>query len=228
MALKLYLEEGYDTTLAPIRATRYRDWWEDNIATKNHARHCLPLAMANSLGYYILSPGTFIVKWDGDVHKRAVIEHIEKSSHYVVDDHAAFGSFTVQPKFIPRTEKSGEFVYIKAIPNERCIPYTCMEAVIEAWWNPSNFGLVYILNQPGEFLIQKGQPIAQMFVINNVSEYNDIEYISGYPEEYKQWAQKRHDKTYTKHLDYLKGLQPDGSKIPDHVTNWRGKNANGS
>lgn len=221
MPLVLYLSDDYDKSLAPIRATRYRDWWEDNSATKNHAKHCLPLAMANSLGYYILSPGTFIVTWDGDVHKRAQIQHIDKSSHYVVDDHAAFGSFTVQAKFIPKTERPGEFIYIKGIPNERCVPYTCMDAIIEAWWNPSNFGLVFMLNQPGQFLIQKGQPIAQMFVFNNSVYYHEVEYINGYPDEYEEWSRKRNSPNYKKELDYLRGLNPDGTKQPYHITNWR-------
>src|SRR5688572_11795551 len=101
MAIKLHLFPGFDRSLLPIPAIKLRSWWEDNNRTKDHAKHCLPLVMANSLGYYILSPGTFIVRWDGDIHKPAEIQVIQKSSHFEVDTHAAFGSFVIQPKFVP-------------------------------------------------------------------------------------------------------------------------------
>lgn len=218
--IKIHLENGFDRSLAPIRASRYRDWWEDNNATQNHARHCLPLAMANSLGYYILSPGTFIVEWDGDYSRRAKIEHIEKSSHYEVDNHAAFGSFVIQPKFIPITEDEGDFVFIKGIPNERGQPYTCMEAVIEAWWSVGNFGLVFMLNQPGKFLIQKGAPLAHMFLYHGLAGSADIEVVEGYPEAHVNWNIRRSRPEYRKDLDYLKGYNASGEKINSHLTNW--------
>lgn len=219
--IRIHLSSGFDQELMPIPAIRYREWWEDNRATKDHARHCLPLAMANSLGFYILSPGTFTVSWDGNTNARAKIRHIDKSSHYEVDDHAAFGSFTVQAKFIPVTDDPGDFVYIKGIPNQRGVKYSCMEAVIEAWWSMANFGLVFMLNQPGEFTIQKGEPIAHMFLYHGVAGAAVGEVFDGYPEEHKKWADKRTRPGYSKDLDYMKGLQPDGEKVNTHLTNWK-------
>lgn len=219
--LKIFLSDNFDKKLAPVRPERNRIWWEDNTATKDHARHCLPLAMANSLGYYILSPGTFIVKWDGNIHSRAIIEHIEKSTHYEVDNHAAFGSFTIQPQFIPVTTQRGEFVFIKGIPNERGLPYSCMEAVIEAWWSVGKFGLVFLLNQPGEFLINMGQPIAQMFVLSGVEASQEHLLIDGFPPGYDAWANRRNRKDYVKDLDYMKGFTATGEKVTSHITNWR-------
>ena len=89
----IHFAPNYDRSLAPIPATKFRDWYEDNQRTKQHVRHCLPLSMANSLGYYILSPGSFIVKWNGDTQEMATITHVDKSSHYEVDAHAANGCF---------------------------------------------------------------------------------------------------------------------------------------
>lgn len=219
--IKICLSSDFDKTLAPIPAIKLRDWWDDNQRTKNHAKHCLPLQMANSLGYFILSPGTFMVKWNGDVHEPAVLTHIDKSSHYEVDTHAAFGSFTVQAKFIPVTDKPGEFVLIKGVANERACPYSCMEAAIEAWWNVGNFGLVFLLNQPGEFIIHKGQPIAQMFKFNQYDASADIELIDGYPLEHNGWLAKRSRPDYKKDLDYFSGRTYNGQKIDSHITSWR-------
>lgn len=222
--INIHLCNGFDKSLAPIKAERYRNWWDDNQATHDHARHCLPLAMANSLGYYILSPGTFLVEWDGDYQKRAKIEHIDRSSHYEVDNHAAFGSFVVQPKFIPVTNDPGDFVFIKGIPNERGKPYQCMEAVIEAWWSLANFGLVFMLTQPGSFIIQKGTPIAQMFLYHGAAGAAGIQLTDGYPPGHISWLQKRSRPDYVKDLDYMKGLTYTGDKVQTHLTNWKDAN----
>lgn len=219
--IKIHLSDDFDSTLAPIPAAKYKDWWEDNKKTASHARHCLPLSMANSLGYYILSPGTFIVKWNGDNHADLDIMHIDKSSHYVVDAHAAYGSFTIQAKFIPVTDDPGDFVYIKGVPNERGLPYSCLEACIEAWWSVGNFGLVYMLNQPGEFLIQKGQPIAHMFLYHGAAGSADVQIVKGYPEEHHHWQARRSRPDYRKDLDYMRGYNSHGVKVESHIATWR-------
>ncbi len=218
---KLYLEKGYDESLAPIPAVKYKDWWDDNYKTKNHARHCLPLAMANSVGYYILSPGTFKVKWNGNVHSDVQIEHIEKSSHYEVDAHASYASFTVQPKFIPVTQKAGQFIYFKPMPNERAPAFVCMEAMIEAWWNVANFGLVFLMTKPGEFIIKKGQPIAHMLMYYGQAGAATLSTVQGYPKEHYEWLERRNRPDYKKDLDYLKGKNYKGEDVNQHLTNWK-------
>lgn len=217
----LYLDPSYDQSLLPIPATKYKEWWTDNPKTNNHARHCLPLAMANSIGYYILSPGTFKVTWDGNTQHDCHIEHIERSSHYEVDNHAAFGSFTVQAKFIPVTERAGEFIYIKSLPNERTPDFTCMEAMIEAWWNTGNFGLVFLLTKAGEIIVQKGQPIAQMLVYYGQAGSASYSVMEELPYEHYPWQQKRNRPDYRKDLDYLRGYKYNGDKIESHITNWK-------
>jgi hypothetical protein len=219
--IQVYLNNNYDRTLAPVPADRYPGWFDDNSKTVDHARHCLPLAMASSLGYYILSPGTFMVSWDGNTQSNAKITHIDKSSHYIVDDHAAFGSFTVSAQFIPVTDDPGDFVMIKNLPNMRGLPYTCMEAMIEAWWSVANFGLVFMLNQPGEFIINKGQPIAQMCLYHGLAGSANLEFLDGYPQQHQGWLKKRRRPGYKKDLDYMKGKTHDNQSVPYHITNWK-------
>lgn len=218
--IHIHLNHNFDKSLAPIPATKHRHWWDDNHKTKDHAKHCLPLSMANSLGYYILSPGTFLVKWNGNIHEDAEIEHIDKSSHYIVDNHAAYGSFTVQPQFIPVTEDPGDFVYIKGVANERSLPYSCMEAAIEAWWSVGNFGLVFLCNQPGEFIVYKGQPIAQMFLLSAGHAATDMDFVDGFPAEHYEWQKKRSRPDYRKDLDYFVGKTHQGAKVDSHITSW--------
>jgi hypothetical protein len=207
-------------SLAPIQASKLKNWWEDNPKTVNHAKHCQPLTMANSLGYYILSPGTFKIIWDGDIQSDCIIEHIDKSHHYEVDVHATFGGFVVQPKFVVMTDEPGDFIYIKNIPNERFPFFTCMEACIEAWWSVANFGLVFMLNRPGEFIVFKGQPIAQMFLYKGYGGAATLVNHDNMPPEYGAWLAKRSRPEYTKDLDYLNGRKYDLSDVPTHIGSW--------
>jgi hypothetical protein len=219
--IKLHLNPNFDRSLLPIPATKYRNWWEENTKTKNHARHCLPLSMAGSLGYYILSPGTFKVTWNGNVNENCHIEHIETSSHYIVDDHAAYASFTIQAGFIPTTERPGEFVIIRPLTNEKIPNFLCMDAAIEAWWAVGNFGLVCNIIKPGEFIVKKGEPIAQMFLYYGQAGSAIMEPIEGLPEEHNAWSQRRSRPGYQKDYDYLKGLKHTGEKVVQHLTNWK-------
>lgn len=215
---------GFTDDLMPITPPPHKGWWQDNIKTKNHAQHCLPLAMANSLGYYILSPVTFRVSWNGDVHTNAKVEIIGESNPYMIsDDHAAFGSFTIQPGFLVTTDTPGDFIMIKSLPNERCQFFSCMEALIEAWWSRARFGLVCLLNRPGDFIVNRGDPIAQMCVYRAEAGFHEIKKAELMPPEYKTWAEKREKSDYRKDLDYFKGLHPDGAKEPTHIHYWTRK-----
>jgi hypothetical protein len=219
--IKIYLMPGMDPRYAPIPAPLHKTWWQDNDKTRNHAQHCLPLSMANSLGYHILSPVTFKWNWCGDVQKDAIIEVIEALPSCSVDAHAAYGSFTIQPGFIPQTEKPGDFIMIKNIANERGQPFTCMEALIESWWTPANFGLVFLLNQPGRGIITIGQPIAQMCVYRQEGGEHGLQVINELPPGHQGWSARRHRPGYNKDLDYLKGKHHDGSSELTHLSAWQ-------
>jgi hypothetical protein len=137
--------------------------------------------MAAGVGWYILSPATFTVDWCGDDDHDAKIEIVEASSHAVIDNHSAHGSFTIQTGFIPRTKKPGDFVYVKGVADQYRLPYYLLEALIAAWWTTSNFELVCLISRPGKFTIEKGQPLAQMFVVDAEHALYDVSLKDGYP-----------------------------------------------
>jgi len=217
-AITLYLKDGYDKRLLPIKAKHHRNWWEVDSKTRMHARFCLPLTMASGLGFYILSPATFTVEWDGDNRHDAKVEILDAASHAVVDNHSAYGSFTVQSSFIARTKNIGDFVYIKGIANSARLPYSVLEAMIESWWTPSEFGIVCLVNQPGKFKINKGEPLAQMIVVNQTHAMYNLAVTDGYPPIYPEWKVKQANPE--KNLDYFRGRLPDGTPVCPHFKSW--------
>lgn len=211
----LHLDPSYQKDYLPIRGRGQRDWWEAEHLTSNHARHCHPLVMANTWGWDILSPCGFVANHDG---LRIT------DGHGNVDMHSARQSFTLQADFVPRTESVGDFVWIGALPNqrrevERRNSFVAMEAMIEAWWNPAPFGLVCLFD--GEVEIEKGQPIARMRVVNVPHNHPTFETSDERHPEWQAWNERRNRPGFSKDLDYMKGLHPDGSKEETHYRSWR-------
>jgi tetratricopeptide (TPR) repeat protein len=217
-SITLFLPPNYDKRLMPVKADHLRNWWEEDSKTRMHARFCLPITMASGLGFYILSPATFTVEWDGNQENDAEVTIIDASSHAIIDNHSAFGSFTVQSSFIPRTKNIGDFVFIKGIANQIRKPYSVMEGMIESWWSPSEFGIVCLINQPGKFTVKKGEPLAQMFVVNSQQAEYSLGARDGYPPMWPEWKVKQEQPE--RNLDYFRGLLPNGTPVCPHFKAW--------
>ncbi|CAN5621309.1 hypothetical protein BH10CYA1_BH10CYA1_42410 [soil metagenome] len=220
-SIVLFLPPDFDKRLLPVKARALRHWWETDDKTRMHARFCLPLTMASGLGFYILSPATFTVEWDGDPTHDTEVTIIDGASHAVIDNHSSFGSFTVQARFIGRTKSIGDFIYIKGVANQYRQPFNVMEAMIESWWTPSEFGIVCLVNQAGKFTIKKGEPLAQMFVVNTAQAQYSLATADGYPPLWDEWTERRKPEIYNgRNMDYLRGVLPDQTPVCPHLKNW--------
>jgi tetratricopeptide (TPR) repeat protein len=219
--ITIFLKPGYDAALAPVRADKTRAWTEEDAKTQNHAKFCLPLQTASGVGHFLLSPATFTVEWDGNVEHDATIEIIDAASHTEITTHSAAGSFTVQSKIVVRTKQPGDYVYVKGIANQFRLPYSVLEAMIEAWWAPTTFGIVCILNQAGKFKIEKGQPLAQFFAVSREKAEFDTKVIAGEPPRHDEWLAAEALRADTgKHYLYFKGQWPDSETVCPHYVTW--------
>lgn len=206
--------------LLPAPAAARPAWWSDDPRTVGHAEHCLPLVMANRLGYVVRSPGTFQVSWDGDWNEAASVTVLDGSG-ITVDTHSAGASFTVQPGFLASTTEVDAFLHLRAVANQRGAPFTAMEALIEAWWQPGEFGIVCLLNRPGTFVVHRGDPLAQICVFLAAGGSAVLEDTTSLPEGTEAWRERRYRHGYVKDLDYFRGRHPDGTDEPTHRTSWR-------
>jgi Family of unknown function (DUF6065) len=216
--ITLYLTT-LDPGLIPSLGTAVRDWWKADRLTHKHAVHCQPLRMANTLGYYVRSPGSFRITWDGGDTAPVTVDH-PAGARFVVDSHSAHGSFTVQPGFVARTSRPGDFLLIKSLPNQRRPWFTAMDALIEAWWQPGEFGLVCLLNRPGEFVVERGEPLAQMALYRAEAGFAPLTIAYGVPAATEQWRARRTRPEYRKDFDYQNGRHPDGTVDPSHIRSW--------
>jgi hypothetical protein len=177
--------------------------------------------MANQAGYYLPSPveADILVKESGD--PEITIHHGSKSE---IDAHSATGTFTIQPMCVLRT-LPGYMSFVKGIPNLQNAPFTVMEALIESWWTPANFGIVCLPKKPGLIHIKLGDPIAQILFVHTSGLRAEL-VVSDIPAQeipHRQaWDQKR-SKYHGHELDYFKGKLPDGTPVCPHFKPTGGK-----
>jgi hypothetical protein len=166
------IDNRYTKDDCPVKCAPVREWFEEDKKTKNHAKFCLPLLIANSIGFYITSPCDFDIFWDGNLKNDAHVKVHSDKFNGTITTHSAAGSFTIQSYIVPKTQE-GWLTMVKQIPNVRSW-FNTMEAIIESYWSPANFGLVCLLNQAGAFTIKKGDPIAQMILVHEDSLKSEL------------------------------------------------------
>ena len=176
--------------------------------------------MANSLGFYILCPCTFEATWDGEPTSYATLQLLEEELSSLISTETSPGSVTVTPGYIAVTERPGEFLYIKGIPNTGPSTLLCMEAAIEAWWNPSPFSLVFHFNYAATVKMTRGDPIAQMFIYSQVGARTQLIVDNTMPPDFAAWRQRRYRRDYHRDYDYIRGRYPDGRSEATHITSW--------
>ena len=67
-------------------------------------------------------------------------------------------------------------------------------------------GLVCLLTRAGEFIVQRGDPVAQLCVYRAEAGLHEIKRIERFPVETKDWDEKRARSDYKKDMDYFRDL----------------------
>ena len=217
----------------PAPATRP---WMDGVIDK-HAYRCLPLNIANSYGWDLVSPCGFTAEWTGDPDPRAMALRSDDGSvppvHHV-QTHFGYGIITFQVSYLFRTEPGWDLVATGPWnrPKDGIAPLT---GVIETDWMPYPFSMNWQMTRPGKVRFERDEPICTIFpVARGVLETVEPEIVAlnDHPEvsgPLRAWQARRAElmrELYSapKELkdawlrDYFVGRMPDGSSIPNHRT----------
>ncbi len=138
--------------------------WMDRIPD-NHACRCLPLNIANTHGWDVLSPCDLTASWSGGIHARAIRfaaqEGYANLAQFAVS-HFAFGIVTFHLGYLFQTEPgwdlfaSGSLNTIK----DGIAPLT---GVIETDWLPYPFTMNWQMTRPGTVRFEKTSRCARSF-----------------------------------------------------------------
>lgn len=233
MELKCFVYPGWQPRIRP--ASPRRPWMDE--APESFPYRCLPLGIANSHGWDILSPCGFVACWNGGPAPEDVVVTPDAGTDPRDAPQPMFGlgTFTFHIHGLLRTSP-GWNIHVSGPPNSFKDGVAPLTGIIETDWSPYTFTMNWKLTRPNHAIrFEENEPFAHIFPI----ERNRIEQveprfipIDEEPEikaQFEQWSRSRDafqqqvkEHPPEKPADkwqkfYYRGLAPDGTcPVADH------------
>jgi hypothetical protein len=239
--MKLIAYKTYEyncQTLVP--AARTREWMDKTPGA--FAYHCLPLVMANSIGWFVINDVPCEMEWDGTepssglkVWPTEPLTDVQK--HFLPTSHFGSGVVTFHAEFMFWTEEKISLI-TKGPANMPKHGIQSLEGVIETDWLPYPFTMNWKMTAKNTRVrFERGEPIAQIMpypsdLISNVEP--EILSMQTNPELFAKYNDYRKKRTVfnekfqydgTKRQKYyIRGEDSLGNKYPEqHRTDWKTK-----
>ena len=156
MELLCYPMGSRPPEIVPGRAQRR---WMDAFSNR-HPYRCLPLTMANTTGWEILSPWDVTIEWTGGRTQNDITFHFDRpvpdQDHFIAS-HFAGGVVTFHPGYLFRTPP-GWAVWTSGPPNHVKDGIQPLTGLVETDWLPFPFTMNWIFTRPGRVRFEKGEP----------------------------------------------------------------------
>lgn len=220
----------YGAMVPDLKPARARRDWMDAFPDR-HAYRCLPLAIANSFGWEVLSPCDLRIDYTGG--PLAADIQISAEDGYELVTHVAASNFTrgiltLHTGYIFRTEPGWSLLATGPInePRDGMAPLT---GIIETDWLPYPFTMNYQLTRPGTFRIRKGEPFCHIVaILSEPVEEAEVEIL---PIEAEKDLKERMDGFAARRGKLLEaGATPDPTNVREAWGReyFRGKLADGT
>ena len=138
-------------------ANRKREWMDDT--QDRFAYRCLPLAIANQMGWEILCPVSFTARWSGKTGLDAIRIKFDGESSPLIGSHFGHGVLTFNLGYLFRTSKAHN-LWIKGPTNQFKDGIVALEGVIETDWTPFTFTMNWqFTRKRHKIRFEKGEPV---------------------------------------------------------------------
>lgn len=221
-----------------VPAAAERAWM--SATQLRYAYRCLPLTIANSMGWELLCPEAVTAEWNGG----AALEDIEVSTRDPSEkkfavSHFGHGVLTFRISYLFRTE-AGIGLWVRGSPNLPKDGIAPLEGIVETDWLNFTFTMNWKFTRPGRVHFEKDEPFCFVTPLNyhGLDEVEpEIHAISEAPEleaAFKSYEIQRKDfiaglvsgdqaaqrKGWQKW--YMRGEQPSGETgNPSHISKLR-------
>lgn len=186
---------AYECVEAPMplrSARRARDWIEN--LPERFAYRCLPLAIANQVGWELLNPVRFTARWNGKDGLDAISLKFDGEPSPLIGSHFGHGVLTFSPGYLFRTTKSHN-LWARGPANAPKDGIAPLEGIIETDWAPFSFTMNWQFTRKRQKVtFEEGEPICSLVP---------------YPRHYAQ-----------KFEPQLKNLN-ENAKLYQQFVNWR-------
>lgn len=224
---------GADLPLVP--APRLRDWIDFGA---RHGRRCLPLAIANEAGWFVLNNRPFTARWNGDNAADAVSVEYDEDPPPRFRAHSQFG-FGVLSFMIPYLFRTppGYNLLVRGPANAPKDGIGPLEGLVETDWAVQTFTMNWKLTRPDvPVRFESGEPVC-MLVPQRRAELEqfgpELRSFDDEPEvraANARFNSGRHDSLVkgfiAEHVpnvphpgyekQYMQGRAPDGTAAPEH------------
>lgn len=174
-------------------ASRERDWMSAN---NSHAYRCLPLVVANQMGWVVECPVNFTAIWDGRDQASAIQFQFEQAGDtWASQIENDFGNGIITFR-LPWLFKTGDEVglVVRGQTNHWKINAHALDGFVETWWLPFTFTMNWKIIQPNiPVQFAKGEPICLIhpfdtrLISNTNPDIRDIETDAPLQQEYTKW-----------------------------------------
>ncbi|MCX5570728.1 DUF6065 family protein [Kaistia nematophila] len=240
MELTCYLYPGWKPR---IRAASSRRGWMD-ATPEAFAYRCLPLAIANSHGWEILSPCSFEAVWNGGMAPGDVIVRAHPGSLPHERPVGLFGQgvLTFHIAGILRTSP-GWNLWVGGPVNSAKDGISPLSGVVETDWSSFTFTMNWRFTRPHHPVrFEENEPFCHIFPVERAAiemtepRFASIEDEAGLKEQFESWSRSR-DAFHRKMAQeppaapadkwqkfYYRGIHADGAAgIADHQTKLRAR-----
>lgn len=233
--LVCYLYPGWEPRIRP--AAPRRAWMDE--APESFPYRCLPLGIANSHGWEILSPCGFEAVWNGggapdDVTVRADQGTTERDSPVALFGQ---GTFTLHIQGLFRTPP-GWNLHVSGPPNSFKDGVAPLTGIIETDWSPYTFTMNWRLTRPDHRVrFEENEPIAHFFPVERnaleqfAPRFAPIDADPDLKTSFDAWSRSRNEfqENVRRHPPsrpaekwqklYYRGVTPEGRcPVADHQT----------
>lgn len=227
--------------IVPGRATR--DWMDNT--NQRFAYRCLPLSIANGMGWEVVSPVRLTAVWNGKQDLDAIDVKVDSDDEYwhghrLASSHFGHGILTFQTGHLFRTPP-GIGLWARGAPNWPKDGIWPLDGIIETDWLAFTFTMNWQFTRPGEVVFEKDEPfcfitpIAYRGLEDVVPEIRPIGEDEELARQNKVWSDARSD--FNRKLAegdpdtirlgwqkwYMRGVSPEGGggSNPDHLGKLR-------
>jgi hypothetical protein len=146
----------------PLRRAGPRRAWIDAMPER-HAYRCLPLVIADQLGWDLINPATFTAAWNGrDGPEDVEIAWAEGHWSGLPMSHFGHGILTFRIAYVFRTPP-GVSLLVCGPPNAPKDGACALAGVVETDWSPTTFTMSYRLTRPGlSVTFEAGEPFCRL------------------------------------------------------------------
>jgi hypothetical protein len=140
-------------------AGRSRREWMDQTRQR-YAYRCLPLTIANAMGWELLLPAKVTAEWNGGSKISDIVVETDDpvwKPEQLAISHFGHGVLTFPINYLFRTEP-GVALWARGIPNAPKDGIAPLEGIIETDWLPFSFTMNWQFTRAGRITFEKDEP----------------------------------------------------------------------